>query len=81
MNDDDKDIPNNLHVNFNWKPSEEQHPYTFSWFNIMAEEMNEANKHQNDLECELAYLDLVDALIDQMASYPDAEEIIKLISN
>ena len=71
---------NGFSHSFNWKPDgQNQHPYTYSWFNIMADNINDVNKHQAELEIELAYLDLVDYLVEQMPAYPDAEEMIQKI--
>lgn len=69
--------PENNGFSWTWKPGDQQHPYTYSWFNILNENIEEVNQRQQELEWELAYLDLLDALVDQMTSFPEIEELLK----
>jgi len=71
--------PKDNGFSWTWKPGEEQHPYTFSWFNVVGEQLNNVNKHQTELECELAQMDLIDWVMESMETYPDAEEIIQKV--
>jgi len=63
-------------VSFTWKPNEQSHPGQADWFSAMAEKLGNVNKHQAQLECELAYLDLVDVLIDEMTSFPEVDALL-----
>jgi hypothetical protein len=76
---ENNDTPNNG-FRFTWKPDDQgQHPYTYNWFNIMADNLVNVNKHQAELEIELSYMDLVDYLVEQMPAYPDVDQIIEQI--
>lgn len=58
-----------------------QHPYTYNWFNKVISDLNNVNRHQAEIECELVQLDILDYMVDEMASYPDAEAIIEKVRN
>ena len=75
MNDDD-----NYGASWNVGP-EGQHPYTYTWFSKALDELNDVNKHQTELEFELAQIDMLDYMVEQMESFPDADEIIEKVRN
>lgn len=60
---------------------ENQHPFTYNWFNKLSVDLNNVNRHQTELECELVQLDILDYMVEQMPAFPDAEEIIERIRN
>lgn len=77
MEPDDK---NDFKYTFTWKVDDQgHHPYTYNWFNVMSDKINETNRHQNELEWELAEMDLIDYLVENMTAFPDAEEIVQKI--
>jgi hypothetical protein len=63
----------------NWKPSDEnQHPYTYSWYQQLT---NYTDNQQHNAEWSESMLKLIDYMIDMMPSYPDADEIIAKIQS
>ena len=70
------DLPKGISANWNWKPNDQSHPGAADWFRVMAEQLKDVNQHQAQLECELAYLDLVDFLIEDMTSFPDVDALL-----
>ena len=68
--------------NASWGPDDKnQHPYTFNWLNKLNSDLNNVNRHQTELECELVQLDIIDYMVEQMSACPDAEEIIAKVRN
>lgn len=79
MNEDDKKYNGFTHT-FTWDADpEHMHPYTYNWATILADEIARADEQKVNLEWSESYLDLTDALINMMPSYPDAEEMIAQI--
>ena len=68
--------PNDLNPRFTWKPQEHSHPGQSDWFSALAEKLGNVNQHQAQLEFELAYLDIVDVLIEDMTSFPDVDALL-----
>jgi len=54
-------------------------PFTYNWFTEATQHVNNTAKHQSELEWELAQMDLIDYLVEQMEAYPDAEEMIQKV--
>lgn len=79
MHDDDKDYNGFTHT-FTWSAdAEHMHPYTYNWVEKLAKDIFEADQQQAEVEWSETFIDLTDALISLMPSYPDAEDIIEQI--
>jgi len=73
---------NGFSHSWNWRSNDfNHHPYTYTWARVIQDQWQNGNRAQQDLEWELAQIELMDYVVEQMTSYPEAEAIIERVKN